>query len=229
MQTLRVLLIVLVFRPLACLLVGADIIGGGNLPRRGPAIVTPNHNSHLDTLLLLALFPAQALRFVRPVAAADYFLANPVLAWVSRHVIGIVPVCRTLHGEGADLLAPMREALDGGAILVLFPEGARGRGEGDMAPFKSGVARLAQAYPDAPVTPVWIQGAGRVLAKGQVLPVPLTCQVQVGAPLTFAGDRGQFLARLRAAIEALRAEAPPLLWRPVSAAPIPTLSAEASL
>jgi 1-acyl-sn-glycerol-3-phosphate acyltransferase len=218
MDFLRVLLIVTVFRPLARLLTGADVIGREHLPLRGPAIVTPNHNSHVDTLLLLCIFRARALRFVRPVAAADYFLADPVIAWFSRHVIGIVPVWRNLHGEGADLLAPMRAALDAGAILVMFPEGTRGRGQDDMAPFKSGVARLAEAYPDAPVTPVWIQGAGRVLPKGEALPVPLTCQVQVGAPLRFAGDRAQFLDRLRCELETLRAQAPPLRWRTVSAA-----------
>jgi 1-acyl-sn-glycerol-3-phosphate acyltransferase len=229
MELLRVLLIVLVLRPLARLLTGADVDGRQNLPIRGPAIVAPNHNSHVDTLLLLSLFPARSLRFVRPVAAADYFLANPVLAWVSRHVIGIVPVWRNLQGEGADLLAPMREALDAGAILVMFPEGTRGRGEDEMAPFKSGVARLAQAYPYAPVTPVWIQGAGRVLPKGEALPAPLVCSVQVGAPILFAGDRVQFLDHLRAELDALRAKAPPLRWRPVSAERAPAIPPESPL
>jgi 1-acyl-sn-glycerol-3-phosphate acyltransferase len=213
MEFLRVLLITSVLSPLARLLVGADIAGAENLPRVGPAIVVANHNSHVDTLLLLSLFPAKALRHVRPAAAADYFLANPAISWVSRHIIGIVPVWRDQRGKGGDLLAPMRQALDAGAILVIFPEGSRGRGADDMAPFKSGVARLAEAYPDAPVTPVWIQGAGRVLPKGAAVPVPLTCSVQVGAPMRFPGDRARFLEQLRAALEGLRAEAPPLRWQ----------------
>jgi 1-acyl-sn-glycerol-3-phosphate acyltransferase len=225
MTWLRTLLIALVFRPTARVLTGADITGREHLPRRGPAIVAANHNSHVDTLLLLSLFPAGALRYVRPAAAADYFLANPVLAWVSRHVIGIVPVHRDAAGQGADLLAPMREALQAGDILVIFPEGTRGRGGDDLGPLRSGVARLAEAVPEAPVIPVWIQGAGRVLPKGEHLPVPLTCCVQVGPALRWTGDKADFLGRLRRAIEGLRDSAPPLRWREAPA-PTPTTISE---
>ena len=155
---LRVLLIVLFFRPLARFLTGADIVGREHLPIKGPAIVTPNHSSHVDTLLLLALFSARAIPRVRPAAAADYFLSNPIISWFSRRVIGIVPVYRELAATGADVLEPMRAALAAGDILVVYPEGTRGRGNGDLAPLKSGVARLAEAFPNVPVVPVWIQG-----------------------------------------------------------------------
>ena len=212
MAWLRILLIVLVFRPLARVLTGADVVGREHLPTRGPAIVAANHNSHVDTFLLLSLFPASALRRVRPAAAADYFLANPLIGWFSSHVIGIVPVYRERAGEGMDLLAPMREALQAGDILVIFPEGTRGCGGDDLGPFRSGVARLVEDVPDTTVTPIWIQGAGRVLPKGERVPVPLTCCVEVGEPLSWDGDRKGFMDRLRAAIEALRAAAPPLRW-----------------
>jgi 1-acyl-sn-glycerol-3-phosphate acyltransferase len=215
MAWLRLILLMLIARPLARLLVGADIVGPGKLPIRGPATVAANHNSHVDTLLLLALFPPKALRHVRPAAAADYFLANPVMSWVSRHLIGIVPVERFSAGGGkaSDILAPAREALLAGDIVVIFPEGTRGAASDELGPLKTGVARLAAAVLNCPVTPVWIQGAGRVLPKGGIIPTPLTCCVVVGEPLRFSGDAPAFMTTLREALEALKPLAPPLRWQ----------------
>lgn len=214
---LRFLLLVLVARPLALFLTGADVSGRERLPLKGPAIVAANHSSHVDTLLLLAIFPSRAVARVRPVAAADYFLKDPVIGWFSRRIIGIVPVARLKTGSpkrdsGEDVLAPARAALAAGDIVVVFPEGTRGDGD-ELGQLKSGVARLAEAFPDAPVTPVWIQGAGRVLPKGEAIPAPLNCAVLVGEPVAWTGDRHAFMARLREALLALKAEAPPLRWR----------------
>ncbi len=213
MTWLRLILILLVARPIARFLTGADVIGRERLPVRGPAIVAANHNSHVDTLLLLSLFPARAVRHVRPAAAADYFLANPVIGWFSQNLIGIVPVARGRASRDVDVLAPAREALLAGDIVVVFPEGTRGADGDVMAPLKSGVARLAAAAPETPVTPVWIQGAGRVLPKGKHVPVPMTCCVLVGEPIRWRGDRAAFMEELRLALEALAAQAPPLRWR----------------
>jgi 1-acyl-sn-glycerol-3-phosphate acyltransferase len=214
---LRFLLLVLVARPLALFLTGADVTGRERLPLKGPAIVAANHSSHVDTLLLLAIFPSRAVSRVRPVAAADYFLKDPVIGWFSRHLVGIVPVARLKAGRktqdvGEDVLAPARAALAAGDIVVVFPEGTRGDGDA-LGQLKGGVARLAEAFPEAPVTPVWIQGAGRVLPKGEAIPAPLNCAVLVGEPLDWDGDRHAFMARLRAALLALKDQAPPLRWR----------------
>jgi 1-acyl-sn-glycerol-3-phosphate acyltransferase len=216
MGWLRFLLLVLVARPLALFLTGADVTGREHLPLKGPAIVAANHSSHVDTLLLLAIFPSRAVARVRPVAAADYFLRDPVIGWFSRRVIGIVPVAKLKAGlrtqeGGEDVLAPARAALAAGDIVVVFPEGTRGDGD-ELGQLKSGVARLAEAFPEAPVTPVWIQGAGRVLPKGEAIPAPLNCAVLAGEPIAWEGDRHAFMARLREALLALKAQAPPLRW-----------------
>ncbi len=213
MAYLRLLLLVLVAKPLARILTGADVCGREHLPVKGPAIVVANHNSHVDTLLLLTMFPARSLRHVRPAAAADYFLANPVIGWFSRHIIGIVPVERKTVDRRSDVLAPAKAALEQGEIVVIFPEGTRGNASDQLAPLKSGVARLAEAFPEAPVIPAWIAGAGRVLPKGGGVPVPLNCSVNVGPALRWAGDRHGFMEQVRVALEGLRQEAPPLRWR----------------
>ena len=212
MGWLRLLLLVGVARPLARFFTGADVIGREHLPTRGPAIVVANHNSHVDTLLLLSIFPARTLGCVRPAAAADYFLKDPMMSWFSRNIIGIVPVARDRAKSGEDILAPAREALAAGDIVVIFPEGTRGEASDDMGKLKNGVARLAESFPEAPVTPVWIQGAGRVLPKGEVLPVPMNCAVIVGPPIHWEGRRTAFMDALRESLLALKAKAPPLRW-----------------
>lgn len=211
MSWFRIILLTLVAKPLARVFTGVDVVHRERLPTKGPAIVAANHASHVDTLLLLTIFPARTIGRVRPAAAADYFLKGPVIGWFSQRIIGIVPVQRTKAGSGEDVLAPLREALAAGDIVVIFPEGTRGDGEA-MAQLKSGVARLAEAFPDAPVIPVWLQGAGRVLPKGASVPVPMNCTVLVGEALQWAGDKAAFMDTLRDRLEVLHAAAPPQRW-----------------
>ena len=210
MSPFRGLFLRLIAKPVARFLTGADVLGSGRLPLEGPAIVVANHNSHIDTLLLLSVFPARVLHKVRPVAATEYFLTNPAISWFARRMVGITPVARSV-ARGADVLAPAKAALKRGDILVIFPEGTRGK-SGELAPLKAGVARLAEAFPDAPTVPVWIQGAGRVLPKGSVVPVPMNCCVVVGEPIAWTGDRASYMAAVKDRLDALRAEAPPLKW-----------------
>ncbi len=212
LRWLRLALIVAVARPVAQFFAGTDVMGRERLPVTGPAIIAANHNSHVDTLLMLTIFKARAVHLVRPAAASDYFLKDPVIGWFSRNLIGIVPVARRKAGSGEDVLAPARQALAEGAIVVVFPEGTRGDASDTMAQLKNGVARLAEAFPEAPVIPVWIQGAGRVLPKGKFIPVPMTCCVLVGEAIRWEGRRTAFMEGLRDAMLALKAQAPPLRW-----------------
>lgn len=200
-----------VIRPIALFFTGMELRYRERLPDHGPAIICANHNSHADTAILLSIFPPKALARVRPVAAADYFLTNPALSWFARRMIGITPISRAV-ARGEDILQPARDALARGDIVVVFPGGSRGRPE-EMGPLKAGVARLAEAFPDAPVIPVWLQGAGRVLPKGAFIPVPMNCCVLVGEPLHWTGERQVFMNSLKDALAALGAEAPPLRWR----------------
>src|SRR6476619_4812956 len=110
---------------------GLNVRHRERLPKQGPAVVVANHNSHLDTVVLMSLFAPRLLRRLRPAAAADYFLRGGPLTWFAQRVIGIVGVERggiQRNGakRGGDPLAGPADALAKGDVLLLFPEGTRG-------------------------------------------------------------------------------------------------------
>jgi 1-acyl-sn-glycerol-3-phosphate acyltransferase len=208
---LRRTAMILLFKPVARLFFGLNKIGADNLPVKGPAILVANHNSHVDTLVLLCSFPSSLIGKLRPVAAADHFLGDPVSSWFSRRVVGIIPLKRTGSERGEDVLAEAKEALVDGDILIVFPEGTRGEPE-EIGAFKAGVARLAEAAPDTPIVPIYIQGAGRALPRGSKIPVPFDITIVIGQALKFEGSRSDLISGLRTRIDELKALAPPLKW-----------------
>lgn len=209
---LRRIFFALVVRPFMLIALGLNVRGRERLPLRGPAIVVANHNSHLDTLALMTLFAPGALKFLRPVAAADYFLRNRALAWLALRLIGIVPIKRADAGHKHDPLDPCYEALTSNQILIVFPEGSRGEPE-RLGKFKTGVAHLSERFPQIPIVPVFMHGMGKALPRGEAIFVPFFCDVRIGEPFAWPGDRHAFMQHLESTMQSLANEIERPAWK----------------
>lgn len=204
---LKLIFFILIVRPIVFVVMGLNVRHRERLPKSGPAIVVANHNSHLDTLVLMSLFPRRMIPKLRPVAAADYFLKSPLLAFIALDLIGIIPLerQRVKAEAAADIFAEPVAALDRDEILILFPEGTRGAPEA-MADFKSGVARLMQQRPAVPLVPIFLHGLGKALPKGSWLPVPFFFDVFIGKAIAWPGNKPALMTLLKAEMSALAAE-----------------------
>lgn len=202
---LQKLVFLLIVRPLVLIVIGLNVRHCERIPMNGPAIVVSNHNSHLDTLVLMTLLPWSMLHLLRPVAARDYFLRTRLLAWFALNIMHIIPLDRQVADRKQDPLAACSEALQNGEILILFPEGSRGDPE-QLGTFKTGIAHLAKRHPDVPITPFFLHGLGKTLPKGEAVLVPFFCDVFVGEPIEWSGDRQSFMTNLEIAITTLAGE-----------------------
>jgi 1-acyl-sn-glycerol-3-phosphate acyltransferase len=187
------------------LLTGAQARWIGCAPLPEQRVYFANHQSHGDFVLLWASLPAAMRARTRPVAARDYWDATPLRRFLIHRVFRGVLVERDPEKRTEDPIDAMVAALDAGDSLILFPEGTRNPGE-ELLPFKSGIFRLAGRRPRVPLVPAWIENIGRVLPKGEVIPVPLICSIRFGAPLTLAREetKESFLARTRQCVLQLR-------------------------
>jgi 1-acyl-sn-glycerol-3-phosphate acyltransferase len=167
----------------------------------GPAIICANHNSHLDTPLILCSLPLERQRRVAVGAAADYFFDVWWRALGSALAFATFPIER--HGVG--LSETPAKLLADGWSLVMFPEGTRSA-DGWGKRFRPGAASLAMAT-GVPLVPVAISGTFAAMPRGRGWPKPGRPPVRVrfGRPLHSRDgeDPMQFTDRLRGAIATL--------------------------
>ncbi|WP_309086127.1 lysophospholipid acyltransferase family protein [Chelativorans sp.] len=177
--------------------------GAEPVPRQ--RIYFANHASHGDFILIWTVLPPRLRRSTRPVAGADYWLKTSLRRFIGCDVFKAVLIDRNRESRERDPIEVMVEALDGGASLIVFPEGTRNGTDAPLLPFKSGLYHLAKARPTVELVPVWIDNLNRVMPKGEFVPVPLICTVTFGAPVRVdsSEDKEAFLERARNALLAL--------------------------
>ena len=170
-----------------------------------------NHSSHADFVLIWASLPTHLRARTRPVAGADYWEKGRLRLFIIHRVLRGVLVDRSRQPGSADPIDCMVTALDAGDSLILFPEGTRNTTDEILLPFKSGLYRLAARRPGVELIPVWMENLGRVLPKGETVPVPLLCSVNFGAPMRIGQgeEKDAFLGRARRAMLDLAASVRP--------------------
>jgi 1-acyl-sn-glycerol-3-phosphate acyltransferase len=188
------------------LLTGARVSWRGCRPEARPRVYFGNHSSHLDAVLVWAALPGECRRHARPVAARDYWdRPGPARRLLTR-LSGAVLIDRDNADVGARerQTEAMLQAMGGQGSLIVFPEGTRGSGP-DVGPFKSGLYHLARRRPGLELVPVHLHNVHRILPKGALLPVLMTCAVTFGPPLAVGPDEGKeaFLERAREAVRRL--------------------------
>jgi long-chain acyl-CoA synthetase len=189
---------------LARVVVRFDVRGLEHLPASGPYLITPNHQSYLDSFFLMGSLPWRIFRQVFFVGASEYF-ETPFMRWFARQV-NVVPV------DPDSSLVPAMQAggfgLRHGRVLVLFPEGERSI-DGTVKSFKKGAAILSQ-HLSAPIVPVALDGIyeiwprNRPIAWGVLRPwrrAPVA--IHVGPPLPAPRPIGAGDALPEGAYEAL--------------------------
>ena len=196
-RLLKILFFGLIVKPIVLIMLGLNIINRKELPADGPVIIAANHNSHLDTMVLMSLFPLSKIHKVRPVAAADYFLTNRLVAWFTLNIIGIIPIQRHGFKSIENLFANCHKALDKHDILIIFPEGSRGKPE-KMGQIKKGLFYLIKDRADTKIIPVVMHGLGHVLPRGEALFVPFNCDVVIGNRLQPMNNSHDFVQNLSA-------------------------------
>lgn len=205
-RAVRELLICGLFGPLVGAYARREIIGLEHVAQlSGAALFVANHNSHVDTPVLLRALPRRRRRRTAVAAAADYFYSTRRLAAAVSLTFATVPVARqtdTVRGS----LALLERLIADGWSMVLFAEGTRSR-DGRLGPLRPGAAVLS-ARQGVPIVPVCIAGTGALMPPGRswmVRPPGAgairrhTVSIRFGAPLSCrpGDDQAVVMERVR--------------------------------
>jgi len=165
----------------------------------GPVVFASNHQSHMDTPVILAALPRRWRARVAVAMAKDFFQAHfhpdgrsrrerirsGALYYLAAAFFNAFPLPQREAGA-RHTLRYIGDLVSEGWSVLIYPEGERSE-SGAIGRFRPGVgmigARLA-----VPVVPVRLEGVDRVLHKSWKMARPGAVRVAFGAPLQLRGD-----------------------------------------
>src|SRR2546427_720892 len=161
-----------------------DVVGRENVPARGGALLTPNHASMADAVLLIASID-RPIRFIMFKGSYEHPLVKPFAK-----IMGVIPIASDQGPrEMIHSLRMATDALKSGEVVCIFPEGQMTR-IGQMLPFRRGMERIIKGV-DVPIIPVNLDGVwGSIFsfAGGRFLwkfprRIPYPVRVTFGKPM----------------------------------------------
>ena len=178
-----------------------DCVGEEKVPAEGGAVVSANHPSYLDPILL-SLQVKRPIRFM----AWNALFRVPLLGALVR-LFGAFPV-DTRPGQGGAAYEAAKALVLEGHLVGIFPEGKRSRTGWMEEDLRAGAARLALET-GAPLVPATIRGAFRAWPYFRALPEPAKIHVRYHDPVdplpfhALPGPEGEaaLLAELRRRVE----------------------------
>jgi long-chain acyl-CoA synthetase len=171
-----------------------------------PVIFASNHQSHMDTPVILAALPARLRYRVAPAMAKEFFKAHFFpeehgrAAWLSNSlnyslaalVFNAFPLPQRETGA-RQTLRYIGDVLEDGHSVLIFPEGRR-TDTGAIDRFRPGIGMIASRL-GVPVVPVRIEGLEKVLHHSWNMARPGRVRVAFGAPLRLVGDDYEALTK----------------------------------
>jgi long-chain acyl-CoA synthetase len=153
------------------------VSGKEKLPKKGPFILSPNHQSFLDGPVVASQIPWRLFKDMFYVGTSEIF-GKGLLNFLGR-TFRLVPV-----DPDSNLVNAMRAGAFGlkrGKNLVLYPEGERSI-DGSPKVFKKGAAILS-AHLKVPIYPVALEGFYDAWPRGRRFPRLSRLHVRFGDPI----------------------------------------------
>jgi long-chain acyl-CoA synthetase len=160
------------------------VSGIEKLPKNGPYILSSNHQSYLDPLILASVMPKPVFDKLFAVGTSEIFGKGFMLRLAASLRIVVVD-------PDANLIPAMRAGAFGlrqGRALILYPEGERSI-DGTPRTFKKGAAILS-IHMQAPIVPVAIEGLYKAWPRNKPFQGFTPLKMQLGDPIVPPPESG---------------------------------------
>src|SRR3989338_268111 len=162
-----------------------EVNGLDNIPKDGNFIISANHASYADHLILSSIIIKNNNQRIHYLAKKEHFETLFQRLW-HEHT-GAIPIDRQAGGKQA--LETAVKYLKQGKIIGIYPEGTRTL-TGKLQRGKTGAARLALAA-RVPILPVGLIGTFDILPKRKNIPRFKRATVNIGKPIYFNEHYGK--------------------------------------